>query len=62
MGHIKEPIGIELVVDSTPLTIDERKKISEIIAYYKSTGKKKVFSKSKEVNGTKKPTKEKVLV
>jgi hypothetical protein len=40
MGYIKEPSGIDFVVDPTPLTPDDRKKISEIIAYYKATGKK----------------------
>lgn len=40
MGHIKEPLGIDFVVDSTPLTNEERKRISEVIAYYKATEKK----------------------
>ena len=40
MGHIKEPEGIDFVVDPTPLTEEERKQISEIIAYYKATGRK----------------------
>ena len=39
MGHIKEQEGVDFVVDSTPLTTEDRKKISEIIAYYKATGK-----------------------
>ena len=47
MGHIKEPEGVAFVVDPTPLTIEDRKKISEIIAHYKSTGKKLPFQKSK---------------
>ena len=46
MGYIKEPAGIDFVVDSTPLTTADRKKISEIIAYYKSTGKKMPLQKS----------------
>ncbi len=46
MGHIKEPAGIDFVVDPTPLTIADRKKISEIISYYNATGKKKPFQKS----------------
>jgi hypothetical protein len=46
MGYIKEPAGIDFVVDSTPLTRADRKKISEIIAYYKSTGKKMPLQKS----------------
>ncbi len=46
MGHIKEPAGIDFVVDPTPLTAADRKKISEIIAYYKATGKKMSLQKS----------------
>lgn len=45
MGYIKEPIEIDLTVDSTPLTIEDKKKISEIIAYFKATGKKSIFPK-----------------
>ncbi len=45
MGHIKEPKDIDFVVDPTPLTAEDRKRISEIIAYYKATGRKKVFRK-----------------
>jgi hypothetical protein len=48
MGYIKEPAGIDFVVDPTPLTMAEREKISEIIAHYKATGKKTVFPKSAE--------------
>ena len=40
MGYIKEPPGIDFVVDPRPLTTEERKKISETIAYYKATGRK----------------------
>jgi hypothetical protein len=40
MGHIREPYGIDFVVDSTPVTKEEKKKISEIIAHYKATGRK----------------------
>jgi hypothetical protein len=47
MGHIKEPDGVDFIVDSTPLTTDDRKKISEIIAHYKATGEKMSFQKSK---------------
>jgi hypothetical protein len=46
MGYIKEPTGIDFLVDPTPLTTEDRKKISEIIAYYKSTGRKMRLSKS----------------
>lgn len=46
MGHIKEPAGIDFIVDPTPLTTEDRKMISEIIAYYKATGRKMPLQKS----------------
>lgn len=46
MGYIKEPAGIDFVVESTPLTTEDRKKISEIIAHYKATGRKMKLAKS----------------
>ena len=46
MGYIKEPVGIDFVVDPTPLTTEEKEMISEIIAYYKATGRKKSLRKS----------------
>ena len=46
MGYIKEPTGVNFVVDPTPLTTVDRKKISEIIAYYKATGKKMPLQKA----------------
>ena len=45
MGHIKEPEGIDFVVDPTPLNSEDRKKISEIIAFYKQTGRKMPLQK-----------------
>ncbi len=55
MGHIKEPEGVDFIVDSTPLTTEDRKRISEIIAHYKATGEKMSFQKSKiESRGQKK--------
>jgi hypothetical protein len=45
MGYIKEPNGVDFVVDSTPLTQASRKKISEVIAYYKATGRKMAVKK-----------------
>ena len=63
MGYIKEPAGIDFVVDPTPLTKADRKRISEIIAYYKATGqkmpsdsyrKKKSTTKIRSTNATKK--------
>lgn len=46
MGYIKEPAGVDFYVDPTPLSAEERKRISEIIAYYKETGKKMPVQKS----------------
>ncbi|MFZ4799390.1 MAG: hypothetical protein ACOYMA_17955 [Bacteroidia bacterium] len=45
MGYIKEPVGIDFVVDPTPLTEKDRKKISEVIAFYKATGKRTPITK-----------------
>ncbi len=47
MGHIKEPEGVDFIVDSTPLTTEDKKRITEIIAHYKVTGEKMLFGKSK---------------
>ena len=45
MGYIKEPLGIDFFVDPTPLTAADKKRISEVIAHYKATGRKMVFKK-----------------
>jgi hypothetical protein len=47
MGYIKEPVGVDFFVDPKPLTAADRKRISEIIAYYKATGRKMPMKKSK---------------
>jgi hypothetical protein len=44
MGHIKEPEGVNFYVDSTPLTQEDKKQISDVIAYYKRTGRKMPIS------------------
>ncbi|MFN6342928.1 MAG: hypothetical protein ACK4Y6_11070 [Bacteroidota bacterium] len=46
MGHIKEPNGVDFFVDPTPLTKEDRQQISELIAYYKRTGKKMTAPKA----------------
>ena len=61
MGYIKEPAGVDFVVDPTPLTQADRKKISEIIAYYKATGKKMPLQKSTVKTRLTKTNKKKVL-
>lgn len=50
MGYIKEPLGVDFFVDPKPLTVADRKRISEIIAYYKATGRKMPMQKSKAKN------------
>lgn len=45
MGYIKEPEGVDFVVDPTPLTAKDRNRISEIIAFYKVTGQKMLLQK-----------------
>jgi hypothetical protein len=47
MGYIKEPVGVDFFVDPKPLTAADRKRISEIIAYYKATGRKMPIKKNK---------------
>jgi hypothetical protein len=39
MGYIKEPKGVDFVVESTPLTPADKKMIDDAIALYKATGK-----------------------
>ena len=39
MGYIKEPKGVDFVVEPVPLTAEEKVMISEAIAKYKATGK-----------------------
>jgi hypothetical protein len=55
MGHIKEPKGIDFVVDPKPLTKVERDAISAVIAHYKTTGKKKKQNSRKRNIGPKAP-------
>jgi len=57
MAHIKEPNGVDFFVDPTPLTKQERQQISDLIAYYKRTGRKKLMSKTiskRKISGVKK--------
>lgn len=50
MGYIKEPEGIDLNLSPMPLTDEDKKQISEIIAEYKKTGKvPKVLRRKKKV-------------
>jgi len=47
MGFIKEPKGVDFIIESEPLTDKERKEISKYIANYKTRNKKKIVSKSR---------------
>ena len=40
MGHIKEPIGVDFIIQSSPLTDIERKEISEYIKLKKEQNRK----------------------
>jgi len=48
MAHIKEPKGIDFLIQSPPLTDDERKKISEFIK--KSKSKKRILKRKRKTN------------
>ncbi len=50
MGHIKEPKGVDFVIESEPLTEKARQEISEFIRNYKNNIKSK---KTKATNTTK---------
>jgi hypothetical protein len=39
MGYIKEPKGVDFVVEPHVITEEDKRIISEAIAYYKATGK-----------------------
>ncbi|HWB93411.1 MAG TPA: hypothetical protein VG605_16230 [Puia sp.] len=39
MGYIKEPKGVDFVVEPIPLTDKDRQMISDAIMLYKATGK-----------------------
>jgi hypothetical protein len=41
MGHIKEPQGVDFIIQSKPLTDEERTAISEYIRNYKAKQKVK---------------------
>lgn len=41
MGHIKEPAGVDFIIQSKPLTDEERTAISEFIDNYKAKQKVK---------------------
>ena len=48
MGYIKEPKGVDFVVEPHVVTAEDKKAISEAIAHYKATGKFKKVPKPKK--------------
>jgi len=46
MGYIREPEGVDFVVDSRPLKRKEKEQISDVISHYKKTGKIKRITPS----------------
>ena len=46
MGHIKEPKGVDFLIESKPLTDEERKKISAFI----KARKKELKERTAEIN------------
>lgn len=54
MGYIKEPKGVDFVVEPHVVTAEDRRIISEAIAHYKDTGK---FKKAAKAKRTKRITK-----
>jgi len=57
MGYIKEPKGIDFVVEPHVVTAEDRRIISEAIAHYKDTGKFKRVPKPKRARRTAKKAK-----
>ena len=47
MGYIKEPKGVDFVVEPHVVTAEDKRTISEAIAHYKATGKFKKAPKTK---------------
>jgi len=57
MGYIKEPKGVDFVVEPHVVTAEDKRIISEAIAHYKATGKFKKVPKTKRVRRTAKKAK-----
>ncbi|MCD9853135.1 hypothetical protein LUD75_00335 [Epilithonimonas sp. JDS] len=50
MGIIKEPKGVDFVIQSRPLTVDEQKEISEFIKMRKLQNKNKIAPRNKVIS------------
>jgi hypothetical protein len=57
MGYIKEPKGVDFVVEPHVVTAEDRRIISEAIAHYKATGKFKKSPKAKRIRRSAKKAK-----
>ena len=55
MGHIKEPKGVDFIIQSKPLTEEDRAAISEYIRDYKAK-QKGIRSNRRANTGTKRKT------
>lgn len=53
MGHIKEPKGVDFIIQSEPLTQSDRKAISEYILKNKNKNAKGILTKKKVVGSKK---------
>ena len=53
MAHIKEPKGIDFIIQSPPLTDEERKEISEFIKNRKAQIKEDLLKKTAKKEKTK---------
>jgi hypothetical protein len=57
MGYIREPKGVDFVVEPIPLTSKDQQMISNAIALYKATGKITRASRLKKTRSAKKKVK-----
>jgi hypothetical protein len=56
MGYVKEPEGVDFIINSEPLTAEDRKRLSKFIADYRAKNKQKIAKKTvgkRKVDGTK---------
>lgn len=53
MGHIKEPDGVDFIINGKPLTDKEKKAISEFIKADKEKIEKQKLRKTRSANGRK---------
>ena len=53
MGHIKEPDGVDFIINGKPLTDKEKKAISEFIKADKQKIARQKLSKTSSANGKK---------